>query len=211
MDSELKSRLEALKIDRGEESPTPRRGRLALVAVAGLALLGVAAFVLLRPRAVPVRTALVAEAGSGSGGAAAVLNASGYVTARRQATVSSKVTGKVVEVLVEEGMKVEEGQVLARLDDARRGSQLALAEAQLDAGAPVARRDRGAPRARPRSREKRVARAGRAQGIVAPRPSSTPPRPRSTRSRRGSRRSASEVEVGRARRRRSRASTSTTR
>ena len=38
-----------------------------------------------------------------------MLNASGYVTARREATVSSKVTGKVVEVLIEEGMKVEEG------------------------------------------------------------------------------------------------------
>jgi transcriptional regulator of acetoin/glycerol metabolism len=46
-----------------------------------------------------------------------VLNASGYVTARRAATVSSKVTGKVIEVLIEEGMKVKEGQVVARLDD----------------------------------------------------------------------------------------------
>ena len=44
------------------------------------------------------------------------MNASGYVTARREATVSSKVTGKVIEVLVEEGMKVEQGQVLARID-----------------------------------------------------------------------------------------------
>ena len=43
-----------------------------------------------------------------------VLNASGYVTARRAATASSKVTGKVVEVLIEEGMRVKEGQVLAR-------------------------------------------------------------------------------------------------
>ena len=62
---------------------------------------------------------------------AAVLNASGYVTARRQATVSSKVTGKLVAVLVEEGMTVREGQVLARLDDSTVRSQLALAEARL--------------------------------------------------------------------------------
>ena len=62
---------------------------------------------------------------------AAVLNASGYVTARRQATVSSKVTGKLVAVLVEEGMAVREGQVLARLDDSTVRSQLALAEARL--------------------------------------------------------------------------------
>jgi multidrug efflux pump subunit AcrA (membrane-fusion protein) len=61
-----------------------------------------------------------------------VLNASGYVTARRSATVSSKVTGKVVEVLVEEGMKVEEGQVLARLDSSNVEASLRLAEAQLE-------------------------------------------------------------------------------
>src|ERR1035441_9831902 len=57
-----------------------------------------------------------------------VLNASGYVTARRQATVSSKVTGKVAEVLVEEGMKVQEGQVLARIDDTNVKTSLRLAE-----------------------------------------------------------------------------------
>ena len=54
---------------------------------------------------------------TGNGIERTVLNASGYVTARRQATVSSKITGKVTEVLIEEGMKVQEGQILARLDD----------------------------------------------------------------------------------------------
>src|SRR4029077_13338147 len=49
---------------------------------------------------------------------------------RRQATVSSKVTGKVVDILVEEGMAVREGQVLAHLDDSTLRKQLALAEAQ---------------------------------------------------------------------------------
>ena len=68
---------------------------------------------------------------SGAGGINTVLNASGYVTARRQATVSSKMTGKVVEVLLEEGMKVESGQVLARLDDSNTRVNLDLAEAQL--------------------------------------------------------------------------------
>jgi RND family efflux transporter MFP subunit len=62
-----------------------------------------------------------------------VLDASGYVTARRQATVSAKVTGKVVEVLIEEGMRVQEGAVLARLDDTEAKAQLALARAQLTA------------------------------------------------------------------------------
>jgi RND family efflux transporter MFP subunit len=62
----------------------------------------------------------------------AVLNSSGYVTARRQATVSSKITGRVAEVLIEEGMVVEEGQVLARLDDANIRTVYRLALAQLD-------------------------------------------------------------------------------
>ena len=60
-----------------------------------------------------------------------MLNASGYVVARREATVSSKVTGKVMEVLIEEGMKVTEGQVLARLDDTNVKASFRLAEAQL--------------------------------------------------------------------------------
>lgn len=59
-----------------------------------------------------------------------VLDASGYVVARREATVSSKVTGKVVEVLVEEGMRVEQDQVVARLDDTTEQAQLSLARAQ---------------------------------------------------------------------------------
>ena len=62
-----------------------------------------------------------------------VLDATGYVVARRSATVSAKTTGKVVEVLIEEGMEVSAGQVIARLDDAIERSQLALAEAQIDA------------------------------------------------------------------------------
>src|SRR5690606_28678106 len=62
-----------------------------------------------------------------------VLNASGYVVARREATVSSKVTGKVAEVFVEEGMVVEEGALLARLDDETLRPLLALAERQVGA------------------------------------------------------------------------------
>jgi HlyD family secretion protein len=73
-----------------------------------------------------------AEGFAARGGAdRTILNASGYVTARREATVSSKVTGKVTEVLVEEGMHVKEGQVLARLDDTNIQASLLLAQAQL--------------------------------------------------------------------------------
>ena len=60
-----------------------------------------------------------------------MLNASGYVTARRRATVSSKVTGKVLEVFVEEGKAVKKGQVLARLDDSQIRAALGVAQAQL--------------------------------------------------------------------------------
>ena len=84
-----------------------------------------------RERPLEVEIAAVAERPQGA--QAAVLNASGYVTARRRATVSSKITGKVVEVNVEEGMAVKEGQVLARLDDANMRAGLALAQAQTEA------------------------------------------------------------------------------
>jgi HlyD family secretion protein len=84
-----------------------------------------------RERPLEVEVASVAERPRGT--QAAVLNASGYVTARRRATVSSKITGKVVEVNVEEGMAVREGQVLARLDDANPRAALAFAEAQAEA------------------------------------------------------------------------------
>ena len=77
-----------------------------------------------------------------------MLNASGYVTARRRATVSSKITGKVVEVNVEEGMAVNEGQVLARLDDSTLRAALALAEAQAEAARRGRARERGATRGR---------------------------------------------------------------
>jgi len=85
----------------------------------------------LRARATEVRTALARELEVG--GPRTLLNGSGYVVARREATVSSKVTGKVIEVLLEEGMKVEAGQVLARLDDTNVKANLQLAQAQLGA------------------------------------------------------------------------------
>ncbi len=69
----------------------------------------------------------------GVAGPATVLNASGYVTARRRATIASKITGRLVEVAVEEGMPVRRGQVLARLDATRERAALALAESTLEA------------------------------------------------------------------------------
>jgi RND family efflux transporter MFP subunit len=87
-----------------------------------------------RLQATTVKTASVSVRSSGAGqSAGAVLNASGYVTARRRATVSSKVTGKVLEVFVEEGKAVRKGQVLARLDDSQIRAALGVAQAQLGA------------------------------------------------------------------------------
>jgi len=87
-----------------------------------------------------VKTVVVTPESDG-GAAGAVLNASGYVTARRRATVSSKVTGKVLEVYVEEGQAVKEGQILARLDAAQVRAMLQVAEAQLAAAQHAAAED----------------------------------------------------------------------
>ncbi len=62
-----------------------------------------------------------------------MLNASGYVVARRLATVSSKITGQVTEVLFEEGSEVQAGQVLARLDAATAQATFNVAQRQRDA------------------------------------------------------------------------------
>lgn len=60
-----------------------------------------------------------------------ILNSSGYITARRMATVSSEVMGLITQVNVEEGMKVEQGQILATLDSRLADVNLDYAQAQL--------------------------------------------------------------------------------
>jgi RND family efflux transporter MFP subunit len=124
--------LKELRIDR-DAHPRRSRGRaLAVAAVALLALTAGAWLVWARMAPPTVRT-VAARAATTAGGAGSVLDASGYVTARRQATVSAKITGKVTEVLIEEGQRVKEGAVLARLDDTEARAQLTLARAQLAA------------------------------------------------------------------------------
>ncbi len=86
-----------------------------------------------------------------------VLNASGYVTARRQATVSSKMAGQITEILIEEGMEVTAGQVLARLDSSNLTRSLRLAEAQ-SAAAEKAVLEAEAQRAEARLRQDRIRR-----------------------------------------------------
>jgi RND family efflux transporter MFP subunit len=123
--------LDDLRIERGAgQKPQPRLW-LVVAGVVVLTLIGAALWWHSRSGAVVVQTAAT-RSGASEGGERIVLNASGYVTARRAATVSSKVTGKVVEVLIEEGMKVKAGQVLARLDDANIKASLKVVEAQLE-------------------------------------------------------------------------------
>jgi HlyD family secretion protein len=129
--SDLREDLAALRIERAPEHPRRRwiawSALVILVCAAGVAAWQWST----RERPIQVETVAVLERAAGR--QAAVLNASGYVTARRRATIASKITGKLVEVNVEEGMAVREGQILARLDDATLRATLALAEAQVEA------------------------------------------------------------------------------
>jgi len=124
--------LGQLKIDRSIEPQKGNAGKW-IAGAAAAAVLAAGAWYLLRPAsAIPVKAAPVMALTSGSG-AGSVLDASGYVIARRQATVSSKVTGKVVELLIEEGKPVAANEVLARLDDSNVRAQMSLSESQLAA------------------------------------------------------------------------------
>jgi RND family efflux transporter MFP subunit len=97
-----------------------------------LLLLAAAAWIFIGNRATPVRVA-AAVAPSSDSESGAVLQATGYVTARRQATVSAQITGTLTAVLIEEGDHVQQGQVLARLDDSGYKASLAASKAQADA------------------------------------------------------------------------------
>jgi RND family efflux transporter MFP subunit len=126
-----KPALDELRIKRSDKPETNSRIRPVAIGLVVLVLAALVVWWLTRPKAVEVQTAVAREINSSSG-ERTVLNASGYVTARRAATVSSKVTGKVLEVLIEEGMKVKEGQVVARLDDTNVKASLEVSQAQLE-------------------------------------------------------------------------------
>jgi len=124
--------LKELRIDRKAPPETPsRRGLwIALASIGAAVLLGVAGWALFgRDSAVEVKTATATAIGNG-GSSASVLDATGYVVARRMATVSAKITGKVREVMIEEGQKVEAGQVMATLDPIDADAERSLATAQ---------------------------------------------------------------------------------
>jgi RND family efflux transporter MFP subunit len=127
-----------LKIERDGEPPRRRRrgepSRWPLIiglAVVGVALVAALAwFLIARPDLPTVETANAKPAWSGQAQGGALLDASGYVVARREATVSAKVTGKVEKVLIQEGQHVTNGQVIATIDDSNAKAALDQAAAQ---------------------------------------------------------------------------------
>jgi len=127
--------LNSLKIDRNAPPPVSRKGLwITLAIIAAVLVLAIAAWFLFgRDKGIEVRTAEVVAIGNGGASSASVLDATGYVVARRMATVSAKVTGKVREILIEEGQRVEAGQVMATLDPIDAEQQRALSASQLQA------------------------------------------------------------------------------
>jgi RND family efflux transporter MFP subunit len=126
--------LNQLRIDRSEPPASAGNGKwwATGIAVAIIAASGI--WYLMRPTGLPITVAIAQPApagGAASSLGASLLDASGYIVARRRATVSSKVTGKVVKVMLEEGQRVEAGDVIATLDDANWRAALAQSRAQL--------------------------------------------------------------------------------
>jgi HlyD family secretion protein len=132
--------LEQLRIDpvhRDEHTTSARTWWIVAAVVVALALVGagVAYFVLRGPR-FEVEAATAAPPAA-SAGPTAILQATGYVTARRQATVSAQITGALTQVLIEEGERVTAGQVLAKLDDTAQRAALAQSVAQVEAAKAI--------------------------------------------------------------------------
>lgn len=126
----VKSDLSSLRISdtkRAKERSSKRWIWTAL-AVILLGLVGAAAFAL-RNRKVDVEVATAARPANGPAG---VLNASGYITPRRRATIAAKITGRVTGVFFDEGTRVTEGQLLATLDDSDARRALDSAKADRD-------------------------------------------------------------------------------
>ena len=126
--------LNQLRIDRSEPPSSGGYGKWWATGIAVILIAASAIWYLTRPTGVPITTAVAQVAASGASGASAgpsLLDASGYIVARRRATVSSKITGKVVKVMLEEGQRVEAGQIIALLDDSNWRAALAQSKAQL--------------------------------------------------------------------------------
>jgi HlyD family secretion protein len=131
MDSSTKSGthdLGSLRIGDGQRHGRKAGKRLGIMAAClGLIVIGTGAVFAFRDQSPVVEVAVAQKVSSGR---PALLNASGYVTPRRRATVAAKITGRVTGVFFDEGLHVHEGQVLATLDDSdvRRALESAKAD-----------------------------------------------------------------------------------
>ena len=130
---ELKDELASLRIDR--EAPRRGRWRAPLVALVLIGVAVVAGFYYVRSNpvfgAVEVETVQPkVESASEASAGTPILTASGYLVARKQSVVSSKIQGRISKLLVEEGSVVKEGDVLATLDNA--DAQAAIVKAKAD-------------------------------------------------------------------------------
>jgi RND family efflux transporter MFP subunit len=130
--TDLLNQLRLQSHEREETTSSKRWIWIVLAVIVLLAALGAGAWMVFGQPHFDVETA-TAMAPSAGGGDTAVLQATGYVTARRQATVSAQITGTLTQVLIEEGDHVTEGQVLATLEDTAQRAALAQAQAQLRA------------------------------------------------------------------------------
>jgi RND family efflux transporter MFP subunit len=132
--NDKKDLLNDLKIDRSDSNNSEQSplSKIIIIVVISVLVLAVTKFIFFSEDELLEVTAYKAKsANQSNNSAASVLDASGYVTARMQATVSSKLTGKVLEVYIEEGMFVEKGQILAQLDDSSVQAELNFAKTQL--------------------------------------------------------------------------------
>jgi RND family efflux transporter MFP subunit len=144
-DPDKRALLEQLRIDpahRDEPDGPPRTWWIVGVVVVVIALVGAAvAYFMLRGPRFEVDAATAAPPAA-TAAPTAILQATGYVTARRQATVSAQITGALTQVLIEEGERVTAGQVLARLDDTAQRAALAQSVAQVQAAEALLVQDR---------------------------------------------------------------------
>ena len=132
--SEKEDLLNNLKIDRSEEpsSSEGAKNKFTLLAAAVVIVVGFFWFFNQEEEITEVTTFTVKSLNNSDSPSASILDASGYVVPRTRATVSSKITGKVMEVFIEEGMYVKEGQILAQLDDSSAVAELNYSISQLD-------------------------------------------------------------------------------
>src|ERR1700692_866458 len=117
--------LGQLRIDRNDEPGRAGHGRVWLAALGAALIAGAALWFWLSPNAMPIRVAVAQAVTQENAAAASILDASGYVVARRQSTVASKITAKMVELDIEEGDHVTANQIIARLDASNIRASLA--------------------------------------------------------------------------------------